>query len=188
MGFGNSKRMDLVKDLLKDEKKKKNERRKVSRSLSAYSGMNDSCHSKQSQKSSSSRRSASSSASVSEDPFHAKRIVKIQKLWEKAKVACENDPMALGGVFLKRVLPTDDDVTNKCPQVVEGLDCLIYMLGPDMDKEDVDELAPSFDGIPTAALGDAFAECMNTCLDKTLSDKDLQILDSAIGMVLRDML
>lgn len=172
MGFGNAKRMDLVKKLMKEEKKKAKDR-SLSRTGSSYSV--------------DSRRSmrSSSTGGSSDDPFRCKRVIKIQKFWEMAKGS--NDPAALGEAFLNHVMPESPDKT-KCQTLVETLDCIIYLLGPDMDQEDLAEFSSSFQGIPTAALADAFGDCLNACLGGTLTAKDTEVVDNAMGMVLRDMI
>ena len=179
MGFGNSKRMDLVKDLMKDEKKKKLAKKKAMARSSSASSMS-SRHSTRS-------GSTNGSSTGADDPFHIRRVMKVQRLWDK--VVRNNEPVPIGETFLKKIL-AEEPTEEQSKVLVETLDLLIGMLGPDMDEEDVEEAAASLDHqcIPAAALGEVFADIMNDLLDKTLSEKEMVVLDSSMGMVLRDML
>ena len=176
--------MDLVKDLLQEEKKKKAALKKKkamsTRSSSATSMSSSSRHSVRSS-------STSNSSTIgSDDPFHAKRVMKVGKLWDKAKRG--SDPVALGQAFLEQVLPKSHN-EEQCKVLVETIDWLINMMGPDLDEDELEEASTKFadEGIPAAALGDAFAPCMNTLLGGDLSQKDIDTVDNSIGMLLRAM-
>ena len=180
MGFGNSKRMDLVKDLLQEEKKKKALKKKRDMDRSSSS------HSMASRSSMRSHSTSSSTTMTSDDPFHAKRLMKVEKLWDKAKRG--SDPVAMGQTFLNQVLsksPSDE----QCKVVVETMDWLISLLGPDMDDEEVEEACATLthEGIPPAALGKAYASCINKLLGGELPQKDIDTMNNSIGSVLRNM-
>ena len=182
MGFGNSKRMDLVKDLLKEEKKKKaalKKKKAMGRSSSASSMSS-------SRNSALSLSTSNSSTAGSDDPFHAKRVMKVGKMWDKAKQG--SDPVALGQGFLEQILPMSHS-EEQCKVLVETIDWLINVMGPDLDDEELEEASTKLaeGGIPAAALGKAFATCMNTLLGGDLSQKDIDTMDNSIGMLLRTM-
>lgn len=174
--------MDLVKDLLKEEKKKKaasKKKKAVGRSSSA-STMSSSRHSARS------LPTSNSSTVGSDDPFHAKRVMKVGKMWDKAKQG--SNPVALGQAFLEQVLPKSHS-EEQCKVLVETIDWLINMMGPHLDDEELEEASTKFteEGIPAAALGEAFATCMNRLLGGDLSQKDIDTMDNSIGVLLRTM-
>ena len=170
--------MDLAKGLMKDDKKNKKEKKERSFKRTAST---NTLGSRQSVRST----GTTGSSMGADDPFHIKRVMKIQKIWEQVKVSA--DAVAVGKGFLEKVLP--DHTEEQCKAVVEQLDCIIYLLGPDMDDDDMEDCADNLEhnGIPAAALGETFSESVNALLDGKLTEKELEVLNNSMGAVLRDM-
>ena len=173
--------MDMVKDLMKDDKKKKERK---GRSAMQRTASASTLASRQSTRSTRSTATTGSSMGA-DDPFHIKRVMKIQRVWEKVKASA--DPLTVGKGFLEKILP--DNTEEQCKSVVEQLDCIVYLLGPDMDDDDIEDCADSLDhvGIPAAALGETFTDSVNTLLGGSLSEKEMEVMNNSMGMVLRDM-
>lgn len=183
MGFGNAKRMDLVKDLMKGEGKKKKlatrKKQKMDRSSSSRS-----VNSRQSALSYSTNGSSTFGA---RDPFHAKRVLKVQRFWEEVKQS--NDPVAIGEAFLQKVLP-GTYTEKQCTVLAETLDSIIYLMSPDMDDDELEESSDvlEHEGIPSIALGDVFADCIDALLDGDLTQKDQDAVNDSVGMLLKERL
>lgn len=173
--------MDLVKDLMKDEKKRKAGLRKKK------AAMDGSCSSLSYSKHSLRSINTSDSSTIgANDPFHAKRVMKVVNLWEKVKRA--SNPISLGEAFMKQVSPKSWN-EEQCLVVVETIDCLIHLMGPDMDEDELEEASTKLEqgGVPLETLGEVFATCMNSLLGGELSQKEIDIMDASIGMILRNM-
>ena len=175
MVFNNSKRMDLVQDMLKEEKKKKGElkKKKSSKNLSlSLSG-----HSKGSVTTSSYSYSSTSSDEMRKNPLHCKNIMKLNKSWEVVKKKV--DPQVLGNTIVTRLVQADPSSSMKVERcheigatIVEALDCMIFLLGPDFDEDDaadsierLHEKGVALEGL-AKSLPQAIIECMPDMAEK----------------------
>lgn len=80
-------------------------------------------------------------------------------------------------------MSSSDDTEELRQKIVEALDCLIYLLGSEIDEYDNAELAVSFEIFPKMKLATIFADCLSACLgdDTNPCNKELQIVDDAVG-------
>jgi hypothetical protein len=206
MVFSNSKRMDLVQGILKDDKKKKKKTKDRSSGVSVTSG-----HSVRSGHSSSgstvgsvANRSVSSSRSTStystfgdEDPFNYKRVVRLQKSWEFIKKNVDSGDLGEQILlFMIQADPACRDAMNlpslrseRCTKLsqllIETIDVYIFLLGPDFDEEDMAETAGNLqsEGIPLDTLAEALPEAVNECVGG-LSELDKRVWAETMGALL----
>ena len=186
MTFGNSKRMALVKDFLKEDKKKSKSKRSVRSVTSKEFTVETLSLSASSSHSNKSTTSHSSSSIGSGDAFHCKRILKIQKTWENIKRTMT--AKEIGSVISQKCKQTDL-AASQCLVLVENLDCLIYLLSPDMDDEDVQESmeALSEQNIPMVQVAVVLADAMEECLGKNLSEDERETWQDSLGQTLINM-
>lgn len=185
--------MDLVQGLLKEEKQKKRELKKKKSSKSMGSSSSHGTRSELGM-SGHSRGSvtvgSASSGSYDElhkDPLHCKNIMKLQKSWESLKKKMnasdigetivtsmvEVDPSSRQAMKIES-LPSEKG-QEVGATIVESIDCIIFVLGPDFDQDDVadsvkqlTQAGVSID-VLTKALPRAVMECVGNISDKEKS-------------------
>ena len=193
MVFDNSKRMALVQDMLKEEKKNKkvDKMKRSNRGLSSASGhskasmssrgLRCSAHSRTGTVTSSASSYASSgSEDYNIDPLHCRKIMKLQKSWESIKQKVKTDimgeqivmhmmsvdPRARQAMRLESIRsPRFDEIAIA---VMETIESLVFFLGPDFDQDDVMEFIERLtdQGISPDTLAKALPEALNECLQQ----------------------
>ena len=195
MVFNNTKRMDLVKDLLKEERKKKSDRdlkktpkQRSNRSMKSNE-MNTSGHSRTSVTSNSFSSGSFSeegkNSGIKKDPLHCKNIMKLQKSWEATKQKV--DPSTLAEAIVthmvhiepqqaRQAMKLESLQSERCQEigdtVIEVLDSMIFLLGPDFDQDDVLDEVDTLNnygvdiGLLAQALPTAVMECVADMPDK----------------------
>ena len=195
MVFDNSKRMGLVQDLLKEKKGDKLKKKKSARGRdalnssrhslggggSSHNGLGVSGHSKGTLRSTTSSYSQSSacSADFQKDPLDFKNIMKLQKSWETIKDAVDSatlgEHIVLNMMQLdpktREKLNIDSPRSEKCQgiatAIIETIDCLIFLLGPDFDHEDVADSVENLtrEGVAVDVLAKALPQAVLECAD-----------------------
>lgn len=187
MKFDNSKRMAMVKDLIKDDQKKKSKSKQSGERRGSLGGSNRSLvsASSHSRSSVSSMRSITSQCSSigADDPFHIKRVMKVQKMWNMLKD--EQGAETLGAIFLQLC---DDDTPKEtsCLVLVETLDYLIHVLSPDMEEDDLLHVTVSLqnENIDVNQLANVLVQAVEAGLDEPLSKREKELWENTVGETL----
>eukprot|EP00977_Amphora_coffeiformis_P025320 scaffold19245_cov199-Amphora_coffeaeformis.AAC.15 len=202
-GLSNAKRMELVQNLLKDEKKKKSvlKKKKSAREMSSRSNssvsLGGSSHSIGISDHSRGTVSSRSFNVSTKGPLSLNYIITLQQSWDTIKRKI--DSVEVGERIVMSMIQADPKTrqaleieslrSERCQEIastiMETLDCFIYMLGPDFDEEDVSENLDRLTnhGINLKVLADAVPTAMIDAV-QDMADKDKNVWEQTMPAAL----
>ena len=200
MGFGNAKRMELAKAILRQPKKTKKKTRQGKSSVGSKASAAETT-------SSASKHSTASPLHPTEPPQLASRVdesfscivntldckhtLRVQEIWEEVKRKIGNDTLATQLMFRARALSGkhrnismefSSDYAHQCKVLIESLDSIIQLLGPDMDEDDTGYHTWRLvhKGISVEAITQVLPDCLNAMFEGTLTENDIESFNSTV--------
>ena len=126
-----------------------------------------------------------------------KEILRINEIWEEAKQKVGRETIATLLMFRIRMLVPMDRRTsatgfspeyeNQCKVLMDSLDSIIQLLGPDMDEEETGyhSWRLGHKQIPVEHIATALPDCLNAILGDTAVDSDDQAVKATVCSLLR---